>query len=93
MDFIDGQEPDETNLKHMAPMFGDMLPGQEQREANMKRMKAMRAEPKFKVRPPSVPARCVSCLATKSLVCRTTTLCLVDCRINVALPSRRCLGT
>ena len=50
MDFIDGQEPDGTNLKHMAPMFGDVLPGEQQREANMNRMKAMRAEPKFKVR-------------------------------------------
>lgn len=56
MDFIDGQEPDETNLKHMAPLFGDMLPGEQQREANMKRMKAMRAEPKFKVRNPSILA-------------------------------------
>eukprot|EP01043_Picozoa_sp_COSAG02_P061327 COSAG02_NODE_8219_length_2654_cov_1.765949_2_plen_74_part_00 len=50
MDFIDGQEPDGTNLKHMAPLFGDMLPGEQQREANMNRMKAMRAERKFKAR-------------------------------------------
>ena len=58
MDFIDGQEPDETNLKHMAPMFGDMLPGEQQREANMNRMKAMRAEPKFKVRELAVAVQC-----------------------------------
>ncbi len=57
MDFIDGQEPDGTNLKHMAPLFGDMLPGEQQREANMNRMKAMRAEPKFKVRTLSTPVQ------------------------------------
>ena len=61
MDFIDGQEPDSTNLKYMAPLFGDMLPGEQQREANMNRMKAMRAEPKFKVRTLSIPVQCVLC--------------------------------
>lgn len=92
MDFIDGQEPDETNLKHMAPMFGDMLPGQEQREANMKRMQAMRAEPKFKVRRPFQRDACRP--LQRSRVTRFLhNLCLVDCRINVGLPSRRCLAT
>eukprot|EP01043_Picozoa_sp_COSAG02_P007573 COSAG02_NODE_229_length_28128_cov_18.529131_12_plen_177_part_00 len=61
MDFIDGHEPDGTNLKHMAPLFGDMLPGEQQREANMNRMKAMRAERKFKVHTRSSAMRALPC--------------------------------
>lgn len=70
MDFLDGQEPDETNLKHMAPMFGDMLPGEEQRKANMKRMKAMRAEPKLKVRASSIMIRAAALSDAGTLLVR-----------------------
>ena len=76
VDFIEGQEPDGVNMKHMAPMFGDVLPGAEQRDANMARFKQMRAEPKFAKRrgPPIKKASgdmmlFMRCARTRVFVC------------------------